>query len=92
VATPILKQGDVLIVSFQAALTDAELAELRDELTQRVGRLHSRGVIIDVSALDVMDSFATRIGVALDGVQTELDLEDGLAFLRSKPKVSGHDA
>jgi rsbT antagonist protein RsbS len=57
---PILKQGDVLIASIQAALSDADLAELRDDLTQRVGRLRARGVIIDVTALDVLDSFATR--------------------------------
>jgi rsbT antagonist protein RsbS len=57
---PILKQGDVLIASIQAALSDADLAALQDDLAQRVGRLRSRGVIIDVTALDVLDSFATR--------------------------------
>jgi rsbT antagonist protein RsbS len=57
---PILKQGDVLIASIQAALSDADLAELRDDLAQRVGRLRTRGVIIDVTALDVLDLFATR--------------------------------
>lgn len=57
---PILKQGDVLIASMQAALSDADLADLRDALADRVGRLRSRGVIIDVTALDVLDSFATR--------------------------------
>ena len=57
---PILKQGEVLIASIQAALSDADLAELQDDLSQRVGRLRTRGVIIDVTALDVLDSFATR--------------------------------
>jgi rsbT antagonist protein RsbS len=57
---PILKQGDVLIASVQAALTDADLLQLRDQLTEKVGRLRSRGVIVDVTALDVMDSFASR--------------------------------
>jgi rsbT antagonist protein RsbS len=57
---PILKQGDVLIASIQAALSDADLAELQDDLAQRVGRLRTRGVVIDVTALDVLDSFATR--------------------------------
>jgi rsbT antagonist protein RsbS len=57
---PILKQGDVLIASIQAALTDHDLLQLKDELAEKVGRLRSRGVIIDVTALDVMDSFATR--------------------------------
>jgi rsbT antagonist protein RsbS len=59
-AVPILKIGDVLIVSMPEALTDRDLAEMKDELADTVGRHRSRGVIVDVSALDVMDSFATR--------------------------------
>ena len=59
-AVPILKQGDVLIASIQAALSDRDLVELRDALADQVGRFRSRGVIIDVAALDVLDSFATR--------------------------------
>lgn len=57
---PILKQGEYLIASVQSALTDADLLQLRDALVERVGRFRSRGVIVDVTALDVMDSFATR--------------------------------
>jgi rsbT antagonist protein RsbS len=57
---PILKQGNVLIACVQAALTDKDLLQLKDDLAERVGRHRSRGVVIDVSALDVMDSFATR--------------------------------
>lgn len=57
---PILKQGGVLIAQVQDALTDRDLLQLRDELTERVGRHRAQGVIIDVTAVDVMDSFATR--------------------------------
>jgi rsbT antagonist protein RsbS len=57
---PILKQGHYLIASIQSALTDADLLKLRDELVERVGRYRARGVIVDVTVLDVMDSFATR--------------------------------
>ena len=57
---PILKQGDVLIATLQAALTDDDLVHLRDALVARVGKFRSRGVIVDVTALDVMDSFAAR--------------------------------
>jgi rsbT antagonist protein RsbS len=60
VAVPILKQGDVLIASIQSALSDHDLAQLRDEFAEQVGRFRSRGVVIDVTALDVLDSFATR--------------------------------
>ena len=57
---PLLKQGDLLIASVQAALTDSDLTVLQDELMQQVRSVRARGVIIDVTALDVMDSFATR--------------------------------
>jgi rsbT antagonist protein RsbS len=60
VTVPILKQGKVLIASIQVALTDHDLSNLSDELTARVGRFRAQGVIIDVTALDVMDSFAAR--------------------------------
>ncbi|TAN40119.1 MAG: STAS domain-containing protein [Nitrospirae bacterium] len=59
-AVPILKQGDVLVASIQVALTDSDLVELRDRLAEQVGRHRSRGVILDVTVLDVLDSFAAR--------------------------------
>ena len=59
-AVPILKQGEYLIAMIQAALSDAELVELRQKLVERTGQFRSRGVIVDVTALDVMDSFAAR--------------------------------
>jgi rsbT antagonist protein RsbS len=57
---PILKQGDYLIASIQSALSDQELMQLRDDLAEQAGRFRSRGIIIDVTVLDVMDSFACR--------------------------------
>jgi rsbT antagonist protein RsbS len=60
VQVPILKQGQYLIATIQSALSDADLVQLRDGIVLQVGKLRSRGVIIDVTALDVMDSFATR--------------------------------
>ncbi|MGH9140435.1 MAG: STAS domain-containing protein [Vicinamibacterales bacterium] len=57
---PILKQGEFLIASIQAALSDADLQQLRGDIGESVGRWRSTGVIVDVTALDVMDSFATR--------------------------------
>jgi len=60
VEVPILKQGQYVIASVQSALTDADLRELREQITERVGRFRSKGVIVDVTVLDVMDSFAVR--------------------------------
>ena len=57
---PILKQGDYLIASIQSALSDQELLQLRDDLVQQVGQYRSRAAIVDVTVLDVMDSFAVR--------------------------------
>jgi rsbT antagonist protein RsbS len=112
VAVPILRQGDVLIASLQEALSDKALLQLRDELSARVGSMRARAVIIDVTALDVLDSFASRtirgiayatrlrgartvvvgiqpevafamvqLGLALEGVATALDLEEGLSLV-----------
>lgn len=57
---PILKQGPYLIASIQSALSDADLMQLRDALVAKVSTFRSRGVIVDVTVLDVMDSFASR--------------------------------
>src|SRR6266487_2549528 len=57
---PILKQRDYLIASIQSILSDKDLVQLRDDLAERVGQFRSRGVIIDVTVLDLIDSFATR--------------------------------
>jgi rsbT antagonist protein RsbS len=114
-SVPILKQGNILIASIQAALSDKDLVQLRDELAARIGKLRSRGVVIDLTALDVLDSFATRtirgiaytaklrgaltvvvgiqpevafamvqLGLSLDGIETALDLEEGLAVLHAR--------
>jgi rsbT antagonist protein RsbS len=57
---PILKQGRYLIATIQAALSDEDLLLFRRALLDRVIQFRSRGVVVDVTALDVMDSFATR--------------------------------
>jgi rsbT antagonist protein RsbS len=57
---PILKQGRYLIASIQSALSDQDMVGLRDHLATLVGQHRARGVIIDVTALDILDSFATR--------------------------------
>jgi rsbT antagonist protein RsbS len=57
---PILKHRDYLIASIQSALSDVEVLELRDEITDRVGETRARGVIVDVAGMDVIDSFVAR--------------------------------
>src|ERR687896_1042595 len=56
----VLRQGDYLIASIQSDLTDSEIVALRDDLIERVGRYRARGIVVDVTALDVIDSFLAR--------------------------------
>lgn len=108
----ILKLGDTLVASVQEALMDADLIGLRDALLADVKAYRATAVIIDVTVLDVIDSFAARtlrniaqitqligartvvvgiqpdvafsmvqLGLTLEGTETALDLEDGLALL-----------
>lgn len=109
---PILKQGNLLIATLQTALTDKDWIGFQVELTRLVGVHRSTGVILDVTVLDVLDSFATRslrniaemvklrgaqavvvgihpdvaftmvqLGLTLHGIETAIDLEDGLSLL-----------
>lgn len=57
---PVLKQGDLLIVSIQDALTDADMLAMRDRVVAEVSRHRSRSVVFDVTGLDVVDSFAVH--------------------------------
>jgi rsbT antagonist protein RsbS len=72
----ILREGDYLVASILSDLSDSEVVELRDEITELVGRYRSRGLIIDVSTLDVIDSFVARalrsivLAVRLRGART----------------------
>jgi rsbT antagonist protein RsbS len=56
----ILSQDSHLIVSIHTALDDEQLTRLQMDLMDQVGRQRSRGIIIDVGAVDVLDSFAAR--------------------------------
>lgn len=62
---PILKLGDCLLVTIQVDMHDRLAVTLQDDLTERVVNTRARGVLIDISALDVVDSF---IGRMLDNI------------------------
>jgi rsbT antagonist protein RsbS len=57
---PLLRQGNVIIASVQECLTDGDMLELQGRILTTLTTLGATGVIIDVSVLDVLDSFATR--------------------------------
>jgi rsbT antagonist protein RsbS len=56
----ILRQGDFLIASVHTALNDTELLQFRHDLVDQIGELRASGVVIDIAALDVLDSFGSR--------------------------------
>jgi rsbT antagonist protein RsbS len=56
----ILRQGDFLIASIHAALDDEELMQFQADLIDQIGQYRARGIVIDVAALDVLDSFASK--------------------------------
>ncbi len=56
----VLHQGDYLIASIQSDLSDSQVMQLRDDLARQVGRFRTRGIIVDVAAMDVIDSFVAR--------------------------------
>lgn len=56
----ILKHGQQLIATAQGALTDDDLQKLREDLSNKVGQYRIHGVVVDVSSVDLLDSFAAR--------------------------------
>lgn len=110
---PILQMGNLLLVTIQVDMHDQLALTLQDDLTDRIEKTSARGVLIDISALDIVDSFIGRmistisslarimdattvvvgmqpavaitlveLGLALTGVRTALNVEQGMDLLR----------
>ncbi len=119
---PILKMGEYLLVTIQVDMHDRLAMTLQDDLTSRIVTARARGVLIDISALEMVDSFIGRmlgdiaamsrildaetvvvgmqpavaitlveLGLSLKGVRTALDIERGMALLRSRIDARGRD-
>jgi rsbT antagonist protein RsbS len=83
---PVLKHGDTLIATVVAAMSDLDMTELREEIAQRIAGERARKVIVDVTALDVLDSFATR---TLKGIATTARLRGAdTAIVGIQPDVA----
>lgn len=111
---PILKMGEFLLVTIQVDMHDRLAMTLQDDLTDKIVKTGARGVLLDISSLEIVDSFIGRmlaniaamsrildaetvvvgiqpavaitlveLGVSLTGVRTALDVEKGMALLRS---------
>ena len=65
---PILQLGRCLLVTIQVELQDRTALALQDDLAERVARTGARGVLIDISALEIVDSFVGRMLAAISGI------------------------
>ena len=119
---PILKMGEYLLVTIQIDMHDRLAMALQDDLTARIVSARAKGVLIDISALEMVDSFIGRmlgdiaamsrildaetvvvgmrpavaitlveLGLSLKGVRTALNIERGMALLRSRIEGGGRD-
>jgi rsbT antagonist protein RsbS len=70
---PILKMGDLLLVSIQVDMHDQLALTLQDDLTDRIAKTGARGVLIDISAVEVVDSFIGRMIANIAGMARILD-------------------
>jgi len=79
---PILKLDDFLLVTIQVDMHDQLAMSLQDDLTERVVRTHARGVLVDISALDVVDSFIGRMLGNIAAMSRVLDAETVVVGMR----------
>ena len=70
---PILQMGDLLLVTIQVDMHDQLAMALQDDLTSAIDRMGAKGVLIDISALDVVDSFIGRMIANISSVSSILD-------------------
>jgi rsbT antagonist protein RsbS len=72
---PILKLGDFLLVTVQVDMHDRLALTLQDDLTERIAKTRARGVLIDISALEMVDSFIGRMLGNIAAMARVLDTE-----------------
>lgn len=79
---PILKIGDVLLVSIQVDLEDQMAVQLQEDVAERVVATGAHGVIIDITALDIVDSFVGRMLSSMAAISRVLDADTVLVGMR----------
>ena len=72
---PILRMGDFLLVTIQVDMHDRLALQLQDDLTQRIAEFGSTGVLIDISSLEIVDSFIGRMLANIASMAKVLDAE-----------------
>jgi rsbT antagonist protein RsbS len=79
---PILKLGDCLLVSIQVDMHDRLALALQEDLTDRIAQAHARGVLIDISALEIVDSFIGRVLANIAAMARVLDAQTVVVGMR----------
>lgn len=79
---PILKMGSILLVSIQVDMHDQLALQLQDDLTGRIAATGARGVLLDISALEIVDSFIGRMLSNIAGMARVLDAETVVVGMR----------
>ena len=70
---PILQMGDVLLVTIQVDMQDQTALALQDDLANKISKTSAKGVLIDISALEIVDSFVGRMLASISGIARILD-------------------
>ena len=79
---PILRMGNFLLVTIQVDMHDRVALALQDDLTNRIVKNHARGVLIDISALDIVDSFIGRTLANIASMARILDAQTVLVGMQ----------
>ncbi|MBT3157541.1 STAS domain-containing protein [Streptomyces sp. CHA1] len=79
---PVLQIGDVLLVSIQVDLEDRTVLDLQDDLSKRIVDTGARGVVIDISALEIVDSFVGRMLATVAAISRVLGAETVVVGMR----------
>jgi rsbT antagonist protein RsbS len=79
---PILRMGELLLVTIQVDMHDRLAMTLQDDLTNRISETGARGVLIDISSLDIVDSFIGRMIANISGMARVLDTETVVVGMR----------
>jgi rsbT antagonist protein RsbS len=85
---PILKMGDLLLVTIQVDMHDQLALALQDDLTNRISAEHARGVLIDISSLEIVDSFIGRMIGHIAAMARVLDAETVVTGMRPSVAIT----
>ena len=88
---PILRMGEFLLVTIQVDMHDRLATVLSDDLAHRISATRARGVLIDISALDVVDSFIARMFGDIAQMARVMDAETALVGMQPSVDHSGRD-